>query len=220
MKLRHPALVRLVPYVVKAWMTCVFATCRQYQVNLAAEQRLVAQGQSVLLTCWHGQLLYTFYKFPILSRPMVLLASPSRDGEIISRVAELYGARVFSGSRNKGGLAALYALAPLMRQGWHGGIIADGSRGPYHHLQKGVVFLARESGAPILPVAVASDRKLILNTWDRFEIILPGSRVALVFGEPFWVPPACSMRDLAIYRRDLEKRLQDLFDLCQQYPFP
>ena len=110
-------------------------------------------------------------------------------------------------------------MAASLKAGHHGGIIADGSRGPYHRLQKGVVFLAREAGVPILPVAVASDRKLILNTWDRFEVILPGSRVALVMGEPFWVPPQANTKVLEVCRRALETRLQDLFALCQHYPF-
>ncbi|MGQ9920827.1 MAG: lysophospholipid acyltransferase family protein [Desulfobacca sp.] len=220
MRLRHPSLLRLVPTVAKLWLDRVFATCRQVTVNQEAERQLVAQGHSVLLTCWHGQLAYPFYKFPSLARPIVLLASPSVDGDLISRVAERYGARVFAGSRHKGGLAALYKIAAAMRQGHHGGIIADGSRGPYHHLKKGVVFLAREAGAAVLPVAVASSRKLILNTWDRFEIILPYSQVALVYGEPFFVPPDCSLTTLAAYHRALERRLLDLFHFCQHYPFP
>ncbi len=219
MKLHHPTLLRVLPRLARTWMRAVFATCRQSLVNLAAEQDLAARGRSVLLTCWHGQLLYPFYRFPLLSRPIVLLASPSRDGELISRIAEGFGARVISGSRNKGGLAALNQIAAWIKAGCHGGIIADGSRGPYHHLQKGVVYLARESGAPVLPVAVASDRKLVLNTWDRFEVILPGSRVALVFGEPFWVPPNCPVADLDTCRRRLEAQLQELFSACQTYPF-
>jgi len=219
MKLRNPRLLRLLPPLAHLWMNGVFATCRQSLVNLEAEQKLVARGQSVLLTCWHGQLAYTFYKFSALSRPVVLLASPSVDGDLISRVAERYGAQVLSGSRNKGGLAALQKIAAHIRLGRHGGIIADGSRGPYHHLQKGVIFLARESRAPIIPVAVASDRKLVLDTWDRFEIILPFSRVALVMGEPFIVPPDCNVAAMAEFRLALEKRLQDLFDYCQHFPF-
>ena len=220
MKLRHPNLLRLLPPLAKVWMDSVLATCRQTVVNQEVERNLAAQGQSVLLTCWHGQLAYTFTRFPSLARPIVLLASPSMDGDLISRVAVRYGAQVFSGSRHKGGLAALSKIADYMRRGHHGGIIADGSRGPYHHLKKGVVFLARQSGAPVLPVAVASNRKLVLNTWDRFEIILPFSQVALVFGEPFFVPPDAPVADLAAYRRVLERRLLDLFHFCQHYPFP
>lgn len=219
MKLRHPMLLRLLPRLAKVWMDSVFATCRQSLVNREVEEKLLSRGQPAILTCWHGQLAYAIYSFTKLSLPIVLLASPSKDGELISRVAERFGARVFAGSRNKGGLEALRQITACLQQGQHGGIIADGSRGPYHHLQKGVIFLARESGAPILPVAVASDRKLVLNTWDRFEVILPFSRVALVFGEPFIVPPDCHARALEEYRLALQSRLQDLFASCQHYPF-
>ncbi len=50
--------------------------------------------------------------------------------------------------------------------------------------QKGPLYLARETQGPILPVAVAARRKLTFDTWDRFELPLPLSRLALLVGEP------------------------------------
>jgi lysophospholipid acyltransferase (LPLAT)-like uncharacterized protein len=195
----------------------VYDSCRQTIVNLDAEHHLMAQDRPILYTCWHGQLAYMFYHFRYRPRQIVLLASPSFDGELIGHVAEQFGALVVSGSRNKGGLAALQKIASLMRQGKYGGIIADGSRGPYHHLHKGVVVLAREAGASVLPVAVASNRKIILNSWDRFELILPLSRVALLFGEPFEVPPDVKGKALEEFRQRLETRLNNLFNLGRDY---
>ncbi len=217
MKLRHPLLLHWVPPLAKAVMSLVYRTCRKTVVNLDAEQQLVAQGRPILYTCWHGQLAYVFCTFPDRPRPIVLLASPSFDGDLISRVAQRFGATVFFGSRNKGGLTALKKIAARMRQGNYGGIIADGSRGPYHHLQKGVVLLARDAGASVIPVAVASERKVVLNSWDRFELTLPFSRVALLFGEPFAVPPDARGRALEQFRLDLETRLNRLFTLSQNY---
>ncbi len=219
MKLRHPGLTRLLPPALKAGMTAIFATCRQTEVNAAARERLLATGQPILFTCWHGQLAYFIYKFRTSSQSIVLLASASADGDLIGRVAASFGAGVLSGSRQKGGLAALRQMAALMRQGKHGGIIADGSRGPYHRLQKGVVFLARETGASILPMAVASDRKLVLQTWDRFEVILPFSRVALIIGEPFVIPPDSKVQAMEDCRLILERHLRDLFESGQYHSF-
>ncbi len=220
MKFRHPSIARLLPRYITAGMSAIFRTCRQTEVNPEAKQKLLAAGQPILFTCWHGQLAYFIYKFRASGQSIVLLASPSADGELISRVAERYGAQVLTGSRQKGGLVALKEMTALMRQGKHGGIIADGSRGPYHRLQKGLIFLARESGAPVLPMAVASSRKLVLNAWDRFEIILPFSQVALVIGEPFVVPLTGNVKDLEACRLALESRLRDLFEASQHYPFP
>jgi lysophospholipid acyltransferase (LPLAT)-like uncharacterized protein len=218
MKIRDPRLLQVIPPLARAVMTGVFASCPGAVVNLEAEKQLMAnKDQPILYTCWHGHLAYVFYHFRFRPRQMVLLASPSFDGELIGRIAEKFGARVISGSRNKGGLAALKQMAGLMRQGSYGGIIADGSRGPYHHVQKGVVVLAREAGAPVLPVAVASERKIMVNSWDRFELILPCSRVAVLFGEPLVVPPDAKGKGLEEFRLELETRLKSLFDLSKNY---
>ena len=220
MKLRHPAVARLLPRFITAGMAAIFGTCRQTVVNQEARQNLLAEGQPIIFACWHGQLAYFIYNFRGMASSIVLLASASADGELITRVAQRYGAQVLTGSRLKGGLVALKEMTALLRQGKHGGIIADGSRGPCHRLQKGLIFLAQEAGASILPMAVASSRKLVLNTWDRFEVILPFSQVALVIGEPFVVPPDSDVRAMAACRLALENRLQDLFETCQHYPFP
>jgi lysophospholipid acyltransferase (LPLAT)-like uncharacterized protein len=219
-KLRHPALAPLLPRGLHAAMVGIFATCRQTEINLAAKEALLAQGRSILYTCWHGQLAYFIYKFRTTARSIVLLASPSADGELIAQVAARFGAHILYGSRQKGGLSALRRMAAHLRQGYHGGIIADGSRGPYHQVQKGLILLAKESGAPVLPMAVASDRRLILNTWDRFEVILPFSRIALVIGEPLNVPTASDSKAMAACRQILEDRLRGLYDQCQAYSFP
>ncbi len=198
-------------------MSGVFGICPATVVNLAAENKVI--DLPILYTCWHGQLAYVFYHFRFRPRQIVLLASPSSDGELIGHIAEKFGAMIISGSRNKGGLGALKKIAELMRQGMSGGIIADGSRGPYHRMQKGVVMLARDAGAPVLPVAVAGERKITLDTWDRFELILPFSRVALLFGEPIVVPPDVRGKGLEEFRLELEIRLNHLFDLSQNYSF-
>lgn len=219
MKLRHPAIARLLPRFITAGMAAIFGTCRQTVVNQEAKEKLMAEGQPVIFACWHGQLAYFIYNFRGIASSIVLLASASTDGELITRVAQRYGAQVLTGSRQKGGLAALREMTALLRQGKHGGIIADGSRGPCHRLQKGLILLARESGAPVLPMAVASSRKLVLNTWDRFEVILPFSQVALIIGEPFVVPPDSDVKALVACRLVLENRLRDLFVAGQHHSF-
>jgi lysophospholipid acyltransferase (LPLAT)-like uncharacterized protein len=80
-----------------------------------------------------------------------------------------------------------------------------------------VVMLARDAGAAIIPVAVASEKKFILATWDRFELIQPFSRVALLFGEPFEVPPDVRSKNLEEFRLQLETKLRNLYDLSQNY---
>ena len=216
MKLRNPRLLQVIPPLAKAVMSGVFGSCPATIVNLEAEKKII--DLPILYTCWHGQLAYVFYHFRFRPRQIVLLASPSFDGELIGHIAEKFGAMIISGSRNKGGLGALKKMAESDASGnvrgdycrWLPGTVSP-------RMQKGVVVLAREAGAPVLPVAVASERKIMLNSWDRFELILPGSRVALCFGDPLVVPPDAKGRGLEEFRLELETRLNSLFELSKNY---
>ncbi len=53
---------------------------------------------------------------------------------------------------------------------------------------RGVIMLARESGRPIFPFAMATSRFKRLNNWDRSVISLPFGRGAMVTNDPIYVP--------------------------------
>jgi hypothetical protein len=96
-------------------------------------------------------------------------------------------------------------------------MIADGSRGPARVAQKGPLYLARETQAAILPVAVAARRKLTFDTWDRFELPLPLGRIALLVGDPIHVWAHDRGPALELKRLELESRLNNLFHRSQSY---
>ena len=148
---------------------------------------------------------------------MVLMASPSRDGEFIAQVARGLGFIVLSGSRRKGGVQTLRRMGDWFRRGYSCGLIADGSRGPARVAQKGPLYLARETQGAILPVAVAARRKLTFDTWDRFELPLPLGALALLVGDPLRVWPEDRGPALEHKRLELESRLNRLFHQSQSY---
>jgi lysophospholipid acyltransferase (LPLAT)-like uncharacterized protein len=224
MKLRwdHPAWQRLAPDLIAKLSQAYLRTCKKELAGDREGQNLIVTGSPVLLAPWHCHLLSTLYFAPDFYAhrlPLVLMVSPSRDGEIVAAVARRLGAIVCPGSRRKGGVQALQEMAAYLRQGHSAGLIADGSRGPARVAQKGVIFLAREAQVPILPLAAACSRKLVFHTWDRFELPLPFSRIALLVGEPLRVEPRTRAPRLESWRRELEARLNHLFALSQIY-FP
>ena len=181
---------------------------------------LAVSGRPILYTTWHCHLLfplfYARHYYEHLPR-LVVMASPSRDGEFIAEVARGLGFMVCFGSRRKGGVQALQQMAEYFRRGHSGGLIADGSRGPARQAQKGVLFLARQAQAPIVPLAVAARRRLTFRTWDRFELPLPFSRLALLVGEPLWVGGEARGPALEKLRLELAARLNFLFQQSQIY---
>lgn len=218
MKLRldHPTWRRLAPKLARVIVKTYLRTC-PHEVSANPETlALIESGAPVLFTTWHCHLLSPlFYCHHYYGRrlPLVLMASPSRDGEFISEVARGLGFVVCPGSRRKGGVQALQSMVAYMQKGHSGGIIADGSRGPARVAQKGVLFLAREARVPIIPLAVAASRKITLNTWDRFELPLPFSKLVFLAGELLWVASQRRGAALEPLRQELEARLNCLYDL-------
>lgn len=198
-------------------MSLLYGSCRQHIHGLDLEMMLLAQPIKPVYIFWHCQLLYVLYYGR--HRGAAIMVSPSQDGGLIGSIAQGLGYIPIKGSRHKGGRAALQNMADYLRAGRSTGLVADGSRGPAQVLKKGALVLARETQAPILPMAVASQHKIVLNTWDRFELTLPFSRIALLFGEPMYISPDDRGRRLELLRQELETRLNRLFLQSQHYPF-
>src|SRR5512135_3442423 len=121
MKLRldHPWLRRLAPALARRLVQGYLRTCRvELSIDPALQESLLS-GQPVLYTTWHCHLLFPlFYARHYAGQlaPLVLMASPSRDGEFIAEVARGLGFTIRFGSRRKGGVQALQQMTDLYRQ--------------------------------------------------------------------------------------------------------
>ena len=73
-----------------------------------------------------------------------------------------------------------------------------------------VHMLARESGRPILPVAIATSRFKRLNNWDRSVIHLPFGRGVIAGSDLIWVPRDADNETMQALRLQLEERLNDV----------
>jgi lysophospholipid acyltransferase (LPLAT)-like uncharacterized protein len=205
---------RRLPALARRLVQAYLHTCPVELVIEPETRDFIFTRQPVLYTTWHCHLLFPLFygrHYSGVLPPVVLMASPSRDGEFIAEVARGLGFTICFGSRRKGGVQALQHLADYFRQGYSCGLIADGSRGPARAAQKGPLYLARLTGGAIVPLAVAASRKKTFQTWDRFVLPLPFSRLALLVGEPLAVPPTARGDALETLRRELEDRLNGLF---------
>jgi lysophospholipid acyltransferase (LPLAT)-like uncharacterized protein len=68
-------------------------------------------------------------------------------------------------------------------------------------------MLARMSGRPILPVAVATSRRIELDNWDRTAVNLPFGRAAAVAGEMLTVPRDANDEVIEACRLEVETQL-------------
>lgn len=175
----------------------------------------LAEYGPVIVALWHGQHILAPCALP-RGYPVVALFSRSADAELNALVAEGLGFEVVrgSGGRNpkstvdKGGARALLALKKALRDGKRVAMIADIPHGRPRDAGLGVVTLAKISGRPIIPVALATSRRKVLErSWDRTAINLPFGRRAMVAGEPIFVPADADDSVLEAKRREVTASL-------------
>lgn len=170
-----------------------------------------------ILTMWHGQ----HFLIPMLRRKeqrFKVMISRHRDGEINAIVSERLGVPAIRGSgshgsefHRKGGVAAFKAMLAALDQGYNAALTADIPK-VSRVAGLGVVMLARASGRPIYPIAVATSRRKEFNNWDRTALNLPFSRGAVVMGEPIRVAADAGDAALETARRAVETGLNAATD--------
>jgi len=162
-------------------------------------------GGNVIYAFWHEGLAVATYVFR--NQQIRVLVSQHKDGEYISRAIERMGYSTVRGSTTRGGTRALFRMASDGSSGVDLGITVDGPRGPALQVQSGVLYIARRSGLPIVPFAVACSTKKTVASWDRFMVPFPFSRAVVTIG-PALIVPARSTRDvMEVLRVELEQRL-------------
>lgn len=137
-------------------------------------------GQNFIYAIWHNQ--QGFLLYPYRNTKVCSLISLSKDGEYIARVLPKFGMKAVRGSTSKGGFSALRALIDISHAGYHPMLTPDGPRGPVYKVHPGILFLAKKTGLPIIPVASGLSNKFTVNSWDKLRIPLPFGRSAIVYG--------------------------------------
>jgi lysophospholipid acyltransferase (LPLAT)-like uncharacterized protein len=193
------------------YLRFVFKTTRLTKEPADGYERIDA-NLPIIMAMWHGQ----HFLLPFLARPHdrgKVLISYHRDAEINAIAAERLGVEAIRGSGDtggrfdrKGGVGAFRAMLDTLAAGESVAMTADVPK-IARKAGRGIVMLARESGRPIFPVALATQRRYVLHNWDRTTINLPFGRGAAVAGEPVRVPADASDETLEQCRREVEDRL-------------
>lgn len=179
----------LLPYLTPTIVNSLRRSWRKQFLHLEHRQA-VDKPAGFLVALWHGRML------PGVAlhhhEGHTALVSPSDDGDIAAILLRKNGFEILRGTTSKGGgAAALRAIQDRLRIHPGGAFVItpDGPRGPRHSMNAGLVWLARESGLPILPLGFACTRAWRLRSWDAFTIPKFFSRVVINYGKPMFVPP-------------------------------
>lgn len=179
-----------------------------------------AEYAPAVAALWHGQ----HFLAPLACPPkpgFVVMVSRSADAELNALVIEKLGIETVRGSGgraginhfDKGGAKALIALKRALESGKNVAMIADIPHGTPREAGLGIIHLAKYSGRPIMPIAVATSRRKVLEkTWDKTVVNLPFGRRAVVVGEPVYVPADATAEELETKRQELTAALNEATD--------
>lgn len=188
------------------YIAFVFRTGRWEFIGREIAERHWNAGLPFILAFWHGRLLLMPHSWP-RAKPIHMLISQHRDGQLIAKTVAHYGIDTVAGSSTRGGSAALRAMLKALKSGESVGITPDGPRGPRGRASAGIVNVARMAGVPIIPVSFSAKRRVVLSSWDRFVVALPFSKGIFVWGRPIEVPRDASEAALEALREEVENRL-------------
>ena len=163
--------MKLVSLAASLFIRALHATLR---VKHARVENVEGTPQYIL-AFWHSHLLLMLHSR--YKRPISVMISRSKDGEYIARVFDWYGVDAARGSSTRGGGAALRELIREAREGKNIAFTPDGPKGPARIAKDGVVYAAKMSGLPIVPVAFAAKKKAspLLGSDGRPVSVLEGA---------------------------------------------
>jgi hypothetical protein len=212
--LRSSWVQRAVGFLTAEYLRLVWLT-NKFSFDPANVYEVVEPQMPAIFAFWHGQHFLTpFIKTKESHRAKVLI-SRHRDGEFNAIAAERLGIGTIRGSgdhggafNRKGGVGAFREMVQALERGYNVASTADVPKRA-RVAGMGIIMLARESGRPIMPFAMATSRFVRLHNWDSTTINLPFGRGALVGIAPVHVPPDADAETMERLRLQLETYLNE-----------
>lgn len=197
---------------VAAWWV---ATLRVERVNSALTDEAIAKKEHMIFAFWHGTMLYPWYQFR--NNEMLSLISKSKDGELLARTLKYWKYNVVRGSSSKGGASALDTMIDYAVKDGSVCLTPDGPRGPAHEFKAGAVVAAKKSGASLVLIGAAYEKKRKLKSWDAFEIPKLFSRVRLVYSDPIKIDSTIDRDATSEIIKNCEKQLMQLQSEAEKF---
>lgn len=167
-----------------------------------------------IIALWHGQFMLVPTAAPE-GLPVRTVVARHGDAEVLAEALRAFGLTLIRGAgagnrnrkRDRGGAHLLRSAVTSIADGYSLPMTADVPPGPARQAGLGIVTLARMTGRPIHPFAIASSRYLAFNTWSRLTLNLPFSRIGMCLGSAIHVPRAATSEELEGYRLQVQEGL-------------
>ncbi len=201
----------LFPYCGVFLVKLLSATYRVRIMDPENETDILKSSGRLIYASWH-QRFFPGITFFSTRKPIAIIISKSRDGEMAARAVDFLGWHPVRGSSSKGGKEALEEIKVLGGSNYKIGHIVDGPRGPFGKIKPGLIRIAQYADLPIVPTITSGQKCWVFRSWDRFMLPKPFSRVIIRFGRPIHVPSKINTDEFEALCLKIEQQLKDLYE--------
>ena len=198
----------VVPRLVQVLLLIV---SRTWRFEVIAEDGVTplpyGRGAGPRIFCfWHQCVLPCTVYFR--STGATILISRSFDGELITRILELFGFHAVRGSSSRGAREGLLGLKHVIESGAPAIFTADGPRGPIYRTKMGPIKLAQMTGASIGAFHLEPERAWTMRSWDHFLIPKPFTRIVVSWAPWTHVPTDLPAEEFESKREELNAAIE------------
>jgi lysophospholipid acyltransferase (LPLAT)-like uncharacterized protein len=206
--LRQRLVLAVVPRLVWALLSIVGRTWRfEVTAEEGATPLPFGEGAGADIFCfWHQCVLpCTFY---YRHTGATIIVSQSFDGELITRILELFGFKTTRGSSSRGAREGLLGLKRVIESGKPAIFTADGPRGPIYRTKMGPIRLAHLTGARIGAFHLQPEHAWTMRSWDHFIVPKPFTRIVVSWARWTRIPADLAPEDFERSREELNAAIE------------
>jgi lysophospholipid acyltransferase (LPLAT)-like uncharacterized protein len=181
--------------------------------------QFISQKRPCIIALWHQSvfpLMFELWRYTP-EYPTLFMVSKGRIGTVGAYFLSMYGIECVSTAIGK--KDAVYELADCANKtGKSVFIMSDGSKGPSREAKWGAIYLARETGLPIIAAHAWGNCLITLKkTWMKLVLPKPWGRSIILSADPMVVPKTDDKQILESNRKELENRLNSTADALTAY---
>ncbi len=197
---------------IASYIRMVHRNTNWQRLGFEERDKLVEQGEPVIVVMWHQRLTLSPYLFPLDKGRVCTITSAARAGSMVGRVQKLFGLDSIAMTSRKRHVALSREVLGMIKQGISIGIAADGPRGPERVLSTVPLVWARTSGKRVFGITFSTRYGREAGTWDRMLLPRPWRNQGVFLCREWTetVPRKASEEQIETLRQSLEHHMNDI----------
>ena len=166
--------------IIGYWIYVLFkASFREKHFFINKAMKINENGKPIIFVVFHQNLVCGLMNCDII-KPLTLV-SQHPDAELIAHTLKKRKHLVIRGSTKRSATQALLKMIEHLNQGHTVFNVVDGPVGPTKVAKMGVVQMVEKTNAKIIPIGCHIKSYIEINSWDKFHIPLPFSKMTSYF---------------------------------------